>query len=233
MKLKTLNLFILLFIPLFALPQETLSSPQTVDSLYREDQFYLGITVNFLNERPKGVVTESFVGGLSFGFLRDMPINKRRNIAIAAGLGYAYNNYGHNLFVGTDENGESAFIVLDENFTFDKNRFETHEIELPIELRWRTSTPTEYRFWRIYGGVKLGYAFYFKSVYREEGAKIRNRNIDEFNRLRYTAFLNFGYNTINFQVQYNINSFFSNNAQIDGEPIHMTAIKIGIMFYLL
>lgn len=233
MKLKIHNLFILLFIPLFALPQETLLPSQNVDSLYREDQVYFGITVNFLNERPKKVVTESFVGGLSFGFLRDMPINERRNIALAVGLGYAYNNYGHNLFVGKDENSESAFIVLDEDFDFDKNRFETHEIELPIELRWRTSTPTEYKFWRIYGGVKLGYAFYFKSVYRENKIKIRNRDIDEFERLRYTAFINFGYNVINFQVQYNINSFFNNEAQINGESIHMTAIKIGIIFYFL
>ena len=233
MNLKTTHFFLLLFLPFFAFPQETMLPSQNVDSLYREDQIYFGITVNFLNERPKGVVTESFVGGLSFGFLRDMPVNKRRNVAIAAGLGYAYNNYGHNLFVGTDKNNETAFIVLDDNYSFKKNRFETHEIELPVELRWRTSTPTEYRFWRIYGGVKFGYAFYFKSVYREQGRKIRNRSIDEFERLRYTAFLNFGYNTINFQVQYNINSFFNDNARINDESIHMTAIKIGIMFYLL
>lgn len=233
MSLKPTHYLLLLFLPLFAFPQETMVPPQSVDSLYREDQIYFGLTVNFLNERPKGVVTESFVGGLSFGFLRDMPINKRRNVAIAAGLGYAYNNYGHNLFVGTDENNNSAFIVLDNNFDFNKNRFETHEIELPVEFRWRTSTPTEYRFWRVYGGVKLGYAFYFKSVYREDGMKVRNRKIDEFERLRYTAFLNFGYNTINFQVQYNINSFFDKDAQINGESINMTAIKLGIMFYFL
>lgn len=233
MKFKICKFILFFFIPFFAVSQESMLPTQNVDSLYREDQIYIGITVNFLNERPKGVVTESFVGGLSFGFLRDMPINKKRNIALAAGLGYAYNNYGHNLFVGTDENNESTFIVLDENFEFEKNRFETHEIELPIELRWRTSTPSEYKFWRIYGGIKLGYAFYFKSVYKETGAKIRNRSIDEFERLRYTAFLNFGYNVINFQVQYNINSFFSDDARVNGEPIHMTAIKIGIMFYLL
>lgn len=233
MSLKPTHFFLLFLLPLFAFPQETMLPPQNVDSLYREDQIYFGITVNFLNERPNGVVTESFVGGLSFGFLRDMPINKRRNIAIAAGLGYAYNSYGHNLFVGSDENNQTAFIVLDDNFDYNKNRFETHEIELPIEFRWRTSTPTEYKFWRVYTGLKLGYAFYFKTIYREDGIKIRNRKIDEFERLRYTAFLNFGYNTINFQVQYNINSFFNKNAQVNDESIHMTAIKIGIMFYLL
>ncbi|WP_188438853.1 outer membrane beta-barrel protein [Planktosalinus lacus] len=205
----------------------------TVDSLYREDQFYVGITVNFLNQRPKGVKTESFVGSMHFGFLRDMPINERRNIALAAGLGYAYNNYGHNLFVGNNQNDESVFIVLNDDFDFDKNRFETHEIELPLELRWRTSTPESYKFWRIYGGVKLGYVFYFKSVFKNDNEKLKYSTIDEFNRLRYTAFMNFGFNNINFQVQYNINSFFNSDATVEGVPINMTAIKIGLMFYIL
>lgn len=205
----------------------------SVDSLYREDQFYLGTTVNFLNQRPKGVKTESFVGGIHFGFLRDMPINERRNIALATGLGYSYNNYGHSLFVGNDQNDESVFIILNDDFEFDKNRFETHEIELPLELRWRTSTPESYKFWRIYGGVKLGYVFYFKSVFKNGNEKLKYTSIDEFNRLRYTAFFNFGYNSINFQVQYNINSFFNNDAKIEGVPVHMTAIKIGLMFYIL
>lgn len=232
MKYSICFLILFLLAPLFLNAQELLPH-QNVDSLYREDQFYLGITVNFLNERPRGVLTESFVGGINFGFLRDMPINKRRNVAIAAGLGYAYNNYGHSLFVGKDEAGETQFIVLDEDFNYDKNRFETHEIELPIELRWRTSTPEDYRFWRVYGGVKLGYAVYFKSVFKQDGNKYRDTDIEEFDRLRYTAFLNFGYNTFNLQIQYTINSFFNTNAQIDVVPVNMTAIKLGLMFYIL
>ncbi|MCR9181879.1 MAG: PorT family protein [Flavobacteriaceae bacterium] len=235
MKFSLLLLSALLISPFYTIAQSSMiEKSQTIDSLYREDQIYLGINVNFLNERPKGVVTESFVGGINFGFLRDMPLNKTRNVAIAAGLGYAYNNYGHSLFVGKDASGESIFSVLDSDLIdYDKNRFETHEIELPLELRWRTSTHEEYKFWRIYGGVKLGYAFHFKSVFKQDGDKFRETKIDEFERLRYTAFLNFGYNTFNLQIQYTINSFFNEEAQIDGVPINMTAIKLGLMFYIL
>lgn len=233
MKLSISFLILFLLAPLFGFTQDLLSK-QSVDSLYREDQIYLGITINFLNQKPKNVATESFVGGINIGFLRDMPINKRRNLAIAAGLGYAHNSYGHNLFVGMDETGNSQFIILDNNAIYSKNRFETHEIELPIELRWRTSTPEDYKFWRVYGGVKLGYAFYLKSVFKESrDAKLRFTSIDEFERLRYTAFLNFGYNTFNLQIQYTINSFFNKSALLEGEPIDMTAIKLGFMFYIL
>lgn len=232
MKFSLYILTSLLLFPILTTAQSALTEEgQTVDSLYREDQIYFGITVNFLNQRPKGVVTESLIGGLGFGFIRDMPLNKRRNLAIAAGLGYAYNSYGHNLFVGKNQAGESEFRVLEDDF--DRNRFDTHEIELPIELRWRTSTPKDYKFWRIYGGVKLGYVFYFKSVFKADGTKISESSIDEFENFRYTAFLNFGYDVINFQVQYTLNSFFNNEAKIDGVSINMTAIKIGLMFYIL
>lgn len=233
MKLSISFLILFLLAPLFGFTQDLLSK-QSVDSLYREDQIYLGITVNFLNKRPFGVFTESFVGGINFGFLRDMPINKRRNLAIAAGLGYAYNNYGQNLFVGIDETGNSEFMILFNPALENENRFETHEIELPIELRWRTSTPEDYKFWRVYGGVKLGYAFNYKFVLKEDvDTTLRFTSIDEFERLRYTAFLNFGYNTFNLQIQYTINSFFNKSALLEGEPFDMTAIKLGFMFYIL
>tara|TARA_R110000850_G_scaffold277058_1_gene421930 strand:+ start:174855 stop:175553 length:699 start_codon:yes stop_codon:yes gene_type:complete len=228
-----LILFTGLFLtPLFLNAQE---DPEivVVDSLYREDQIYIGFTYNVLTNEPEGVDNRNFSGGIHFGFLRDMPINKRRNVAIAAGLGYSFNSYGHNLFVGKEESGEGVFIPLDGDLTYDKNKFVTHELELPVEFRWRTSTPESYRFWRVYGGIKFSYIFHFNSVFRQEGNTIRNSDIEELNRLQYTAFLNFGYNTFNFQVQYNINGFFNDDARIDNVPVDLSTIKLGLIFYIL
>lgn len=226
-------LFGLLFlVPCFVRAQDSLTN-QNIDALYREDQIYLGVNVNFLNTRPKGVVTESLFGGFHLGFLRDMPINKRRNLAFAIGLGYAYNSYGHNLLVTKDNLDATTFLVLDDTFDYTRNRFETHEIEVPLELRWRTSTDTTYKFWRIYGGVKLGYLFYFSAVLKNNEGKFKTTNVDALDKLRYTAFLNFGYDVINFQVQYNLNSFFNNKATLNGSPVDMTAFKLGFIFYIL
>jgi hypothetical protein len=232
MKFLTLLFIGLFLLPLFSFAQDD-SEIIVVDSLYREDQIYIGLTYNVLTDKPKGVDNRSFSGGIHFGFLRDMPLNKRRNVAIATGLGYSFNTYGHNLFVGKEESGEGVFILLDENYTFDKNKFVTHEFELPVELRWRTSTPESYRFWRVYGGMKFSYLFHFSSVFQQERNKIKNSDIEELNRLRYTAFLNFGYNTFNFQIQYSLNGFFNDNARIDGDPVDMSTIKLGLIFYIL
>jgi hypothetical protein len=74
-----------------------------IDSLYREDQFYFGFTYNTLQEKPSGLSQKKFSVGLSAGFLRDMPINDDRTIAIASGVGFSYNNYNENLFYNYSE----------------------------------------------------------------------------------------------------------------------------------
>jgi hypothetical protein len=67
-----------------------------IDSLYREDQFYFGFTY-ILYKKNLQVCLKKFSVGLSAGFLRDMPINDDRTIAIASGIGFSYNNYNENL----------------------------------------------------------------------------------------------------------------------------------------
>ena len=51
---------------------------EAVDSLYREDQFYIGVTYNTLVNRPTGISQNKFTPSFSLGILRDMPFNKNR-----------------------------------------------------------------------------------------------------------------------------------------------------------
>ena len=75
-----------------------------IDSLYREDQFYLNITYNALQKRIEGIAQNKLSPGIAFGFLRDMPINKSRTFAIATGLGYSLNIFDNNLQIINGEN---------------------------------------------------------------------------------------------------------------------------------
>jgi hypothetical protein len=132
-----------------------------IDSLYREDQFYFGFTLNTLQKKPAGLTQDKFSSGFSMGFLRDMPINKKRTIAIAPGLGFSYNNYNQNLAI-TELNQIPVYTIIDPTITYNKNRFTQFLVEVPIEFRWRTSTYDSHKFWRIYGGFKMGYLIYDK-----------------------------------------------------------------------
>ena len=58
-----------------------------LDSLYREDQMYIGVTYNALVNLPYGVSKKSFYTGFHLCVIRDFPINKRRNGAIGLELG--------------------------------------------------------------------------------------------------------------------------------------------------
>lgn len=223
---------ILFFISCASVAQDTITKP-SVDSLYREDQFYIGVTYNIPANLPSGAKVRGLAGGVHFGFLRDMPINKRRNLAIAVGAGLALDQFGQNLFIGETPNDETIFRVLDNDVDFTRNRFNMAIIEAPVEFRWRTSTASSYKFWRVYAGFRVGYAYWYKATFKQEQNNVIQTKIPEFDPLRFSATLSFGYNTFNFFAAYSINPFFKDAETVDGEKVDFRTLKVGLMFYIL
>ena len=215
--------------------KEVMDSFKDIDSLYREDQFYLGGTFHLLNNRPTGISQTSFSGGIHLGFIRDFPINRRRNIGFGLGLGYSSNVYNQDLLIlpKTSSSG-TVFREATAEDNLESNRFYTHLIEVPIELRWRTSTPTSYKFWRIYAGMKLGYMHYFRSRFvSREGETFIDKTPDGLDRLRLGTHLSFGWNTFNFYFYYCLNDLFDETVSIVDQRGSLEIIKIGLMFYIL
>ncbi len=225
-------LFLLVF-PVFA--QENTSAENApkvkIDSLYREDQFYFGFTLNTLQNKPAGLTQDKFSAGFSTGFLRDFPVNKRRTFAIAPGIGFTLNNYNQNLAI-TKSNNSPVYAIIDSGSEFRKNRFSQFLVDVPLELRWRTSTYESHKFWRIYGGLKLSYLVYDKSVYEDAQGKIVVRNNKGFDDFQYGTYISAGYNTINVYAYYGLNALFQ-SAKTSTESVDMNSINIGIIFYIL
>lgn len=207
-------------------------SEKEVDSLYREDQFYAGVTYNLIGKTPNSLSQSGFSLGFHLGFIKDIPINKQRNIAIGIGFGYSANSFNQNLFINKDSRGNFNYEIL-ENNSFTKNKFSNHLIEFPIEFRWRTSTPIQYSFWRIYTGFKLGYVFTNTTKYKGDLGTVKLSNNKDFNNLQYGLTLSTGYNTWNLYLYYALNPIFSKDVELNGSSIDMNAFKIGLMFYIL
>ena len=225
--------FCLVLFGLNVIAQDTIPK-SSADTKYREDQFYIGASYNLLSSVPDGVKVRGLSGGLQFGFLRDMPINERRNIAIAIGAGFSFNEYGQTLFIGENSDQSSVFTVLDaDEVDYTRNRFSTSEIEVPVEFRWRSSTTESYKFWRVYAGFRLGYTYWYKAAYKQSGNNVNRTDIPEFNKVRLGTTLSFGYNTFNFFVYYSINPFFNDAVTTDGQTVNFRTIRVGLMFYLL
>lgn len=204
-----------------------------VDNKYREDQFYLSVTYNLLGNKPNGVSQSGFSSGYHFGFIRDMPINKKRNLAIGVGLGLSANSYNQTLQISEGDNSFQYTVLNDSETDYSKNKFTTYLFEFPIEFRWRTSSPTEYDFWRIYTGVKFGYLLYNSSKFNSSEGDIKLSNIDDFNAFQYGLTFSAGYSTISFHLYYGLNEIFNNEALADGKSIDMNSIRIGLMLYIL
>ncbi|TNJ44288.1 PorT family protein [Tamlana fucoidanivorans] len=227
------SVFFVVFISLTIFAQEKLPKSGVVDSLYKEDHFYATMTYNLLTNTPVGLRQRGFSLGFNLGYLKDMPVNKARNKAIAIGLGYSTNSYNHNILISKDANGVFLYNIIPEGSSFSKNKISTHLIEVPFEFRWRTSTPTDFEFWRIYAGFKVGYLLTHTTKYIGDLGSFKYSNNPHFDNFQYGLMVSAGYNTWNIHVYYALNPIFSEQAKIDGARIEMSTLKIGLMFYIL
>lgn len=200
---------------------------------YREDQFYFSITYNVLNYKSDGISQVGFSPGFHLGFIRDMPINARRNLSFGLGLGVSFNSYNQNLSIFETENGLNFAVFSEAERNVTQNRFSTYLLELPFEFRWRTSTPSEYSFWRIYTGFKLGYMVYNTTTLKSDQGEQKLSNIDAFNRLQYGITFSAGLNTWNLHIYYGLNSLFNEDSTLESNPIDLATLNIGLVFYIL
>ncbi|MCG2461530.1 PorT family protein [Flavobacteriaceae bacterium F89] len=228
--MQRILLLIFLGMPFWSLAQNQLNTT-AVDSLYREDQFYIGANYNFLFNKPSGVTQRNLSYGLSMGFIRDIPLNRSRNVGLGIGLGYSLDTYYTNLLAS--ETGQGTVYSILEGGTFKRNKLEYHLVQIPLEFRWRTSTPTDFKFWRIYTGVVVGYVFASRSKFVSNTEKIGFSNGDSRN-FQYGLSFNFGYGTWNIHLYYALNPLLNDGVVTDkGEAIKMKPLQLGLVFYIL
>ncbi|WP_338375811.1 porin family protein [uncultured Flavobacterium sp.] len=224
--MKNLLLSFFIFSTVVVFSQE--EQKTTIDSLYREDQMYATLSLNLVQNRPDGFSQHSLSSGISVGFLRDMPFNKKRTWAIAAGLGYSYNNLKNNIKV--DNSSSITTYTIDD--TFDKNKLVLHHLDLPIEIRWRNSTFESHKFWRIYGGFKVSYLFADKSVFKSDTQDITFKGNSDLSKIKYATYLSVGNNTGNIYVQYSLTPIFE-DVKLNNKKLELSSFNIGFVFYIL
>lgn len=210
-----------LFISNFSFAQ-TETKP-VIDSLFREDQFYVSVSYNVLQKTPDNFSQYSFSTGLSAGFLRDFPISENRHWAIAPGIGYSFNDLKQNIDFSSISSSSDTEIV--------KSRILLHYVDFPLEIRWRNATPDSHKFWRIHAGFMASYLINGKFKYEGDlGSGTENIN-DLLNKFQYATYLTFGFNTWNAYIHYGLNPFFDKNKTTTENDV--TTLKIGLIFYIL
>lgn len=200
-----------------------------VDDKYLEDQFYLGIQYSEIIN-SKNISNSGIPYSFQVGFIRDIPINKQRNIGFGLGVGYSYDVIRPNISI-TDTDGVFEYTIDD---SLESYRYSSHNIEIPLEFRWRTSTATKYNFWRIYSGASLIYNFSNKAIIGTGSGERSFSDVEAWNTLNYTVYTSIGFGTWNIHVKYYLNSVLKSSTQsVDGEGLAFYPLKLGVMFYIL
>ena len=221
----------IIYIGLFIISITKLSAQK--DSLqlgdsYADDQIYFSVSYAQFNNQPTTISRSNFSYAVSAGFMKDIILNKRGNISFAAGVGYGFDFFNHELKVEELNTGTS----FDTGAELASNIFTSHNLELPIEFRWRTSTAKKYDFWRIYGGVKFLYNLSNTFRFEENGTNFSYNNVSAFNNFQYGLTLSIGYDVFNINLFYSLTPVFE-NATINGEDINTSILKFGFIFYIL
>ena len=213
--------FFLLCIPSLLIAQEK----SFTDTNYYEDQLYVGIQYNSFITKTDGLENTGVPYSFELGFIKDMPLNKQRNIGLGLGVGYSFDVLRPNIAFRTNTDQFDFSIESPEN----DYRYTSHSIVIPFEFRWRTSTPTNDSFWRIYTGTSFVHRLSSK-------AEFNNTTLDlnTLKTINYNIYTSIGYGTWNFHITYYLNSPFKDNIRTtDGKKLDFNQLKIGIMFYLL
>ena len=228
---KGFVLFLLLGISFPVLSQDTDTSSK-LDTQYREDQIYFGITYNLLTQMPADMAQIGFSSGFHFGLIRDFPLNENRNVGLGIGLGYSGNSVNQNLLISENPGGSLSYSIGSTD-TFSKNKFTMHLVELPFEVRFRSSTVDDYQFWRIYAGFKLGYLFHSTVKYKGQPSDYKIKPLDDFRTFHYGLTLSIGYDKFNAHLYYGLNPLFEDAAKLNNEILDVRLIRIGLMLYIL
>lgn len=228
---KAFKTYFLLFISL-----NVFSQKETLDlgDRYADDQIYVSISFAQFSDQPSIISKSSFSYGISTGFMKDFILNKQGSISIAGGVGYGYDLFNHKLKVEELNNA----TTFSSDPTISGNIFKSHNLEFPLEFRWRTSTANRYSFWRVYTGIKFMYNLSNKFQFQDSNnTAFQYANVSAYNKLQYGLTISAGYDEFNINIFYGLTPIFKdatiNNESINPESINTKILKFGLIFYIL
>jgi hypothetical protein len=196
---------------------------------YADDQIYLSVSYSQFNDQPSTITKSNFSYALSVGFMKDIILNKAGTLAIAAGFGYGFDFFNHELKV--DELNDET--IFNRGNSISDNVFKAHNLEFPFEIRWRTSTAKKYNFWRVYSGIKFLYNLNNQFQYIDTNSnQIKYSNISSYKKLQYGLTISAGYDAFNINVFYGLTPIYK-NASMNVESIDTKILKFGLTFYFL
>lgn len=199
------------------------------DDKYVEDQVYVGVLYNSIAAPKAGIENVGFPYTIEAGFVKDIPINTKRNKAIGVGLGYQYDVLKPSVAMKLND-ADVEFTTVGD---FSQFEYRQHQLVIPIAYRWRTSTPSKFTFWRFYGGLAYLHTFKNTVFYKEGAVDNYFKNTSGIYKDKLALHTSIGYGTWNLYAKYYLSPYFKNKNTLEGKSLEINQLQLGLVFYML
>lgn len=193
---------------------------------FREDQIFFGIAYPYFSGAPTDVIQNKLSYAFSVGFVRDIPLNTKRTVALGLGLGWDQAMLFNNAKFSVASNTITSVLLAQE---YKQNHLSVQSLAFPLEIRWRNATEDNHAFWRIYSGISLHVPIQIQGVFVSEDGIREVVSLPSTSTLfRWNA--HFGFNTWNISISHDLQPWASSS--ISKEKFNIKLTKIGLIFYL-
>jgi len=169
--------------------------------------------------------------GLNLQFMQAI-VGVKSNVALAAGFGWANQNYYLNNFVNT--NSDSIwFTQIADSLNHKKYKLNTNYLIIPIELRFRSNPDAESKSYKLYVGFRAGLMINSHTKYvgndrfTDKRIKEKQYNIKHLEPIDYGVTLRFG------KGDFMLNGYYSlSNLFLKEKGYELTPVEIGLTIVL-
>jgi hypothetical protein len=198
---------------------------------YKEDQIYIGLSFINLTSKNKELKQNGLSSHFHFGVVKDIPLVLSGKVGLGLGFGYSFQHYKSNLIRSDFSDNKYFYTINRSDSNSEKMLISFNSLEIPLSIRLRNSSITDFEFWRFYTGIKFQRNFYSKI----SSSGIKKNVSNDINPWTQELYLSFGYNTWNFYFSYGLKPIIKRSKLEDSynENLNFNALKIGLIFYLL
>jgi hypothetical protein len=209
--------------------QEAESERPPVEKVYdrSEDKIVLEITNDMWLNLPEGVDLRPFSPGVKVYLFSDYTFGNS-DVSFAWGLGVSVDNVHSNAVFIQEETeegtvGDQTLTPFQEGYEYDKNKFVTTFIEVPLELRYIKTGRNPFK---LAAGFRVGYMVSNHQKIIDTEGKRKFYDFDDMNRLRYGVSARLGVGMVQLTGFYSLVPLIEEGNGTED----LTAVSLGLSF---
>lgn len=188
-----------------------------------DDKLVFEITNDMWLELPAGVELRGFSPGFKGYFYSDYTFGQNSNVSFAWGFGISADNVHSNAILVQEEFpngdlGEQELVPYPDTYEYEKNKFVTTYLELPVELRFITKGRSPFK---IAAGFRVGYLLSDHQKIIDTDGKRKLYDFNDVTTWRYGVSARIGVGMIQ------VTGFYSLVSLIEGSD-EVIPVSIGI-----